>query len=194
MVATIPILAWGAVCSVWGVLLLSQAVAARRGLLLRPAPAGELPDPMPSVFVVVAARDEADTIARCANAILRQDYPASALRLVVVDDRSSDGTAAVVERLSSEDPRVRLVRVGQLPAGWMGKSHALWHGTRGADADWLSFTDADCRLEACAVRTAVLEARRRHAQLLSLWPRDAAVGFWEHLIIPLCGGIVALWY
>ena len=188
------IIAWGALCSVWGVLLLSQTLAVRGGLLLRPAPAGDVPDPVPSACVVIAARNEGRAIVACVRAILAQDYPAASLEVVVVDDRSDDDTAACVDTLAREDPRVRLVRVDHLPPGWMGKSHALWCGTRTVRADWILFTDADCTLDPPAVRTAVLEARHHGAQLLSLWPRNAAAGFWEHLLIPLCGGIIALWY
>ena len=162
--------------------------------MLAPAKSDQSPSILSTVCVVVAARNEAAVIGQWIRGILAQDYPADRLDVVVVDDRSTDATGELVEAAARVDPRVRLVRVERLPAGWMGKSHALWRGTRDIRAEWLLFTDADCQLDPAAVRTAILEAQSRGVRLLSLWPRNAAGGFWEHLVIPLCGGVIALWY
>ncbi|MFQ5412125.1 MAG: glycosyltransferase [Phycisphaerae bacterium] len=184
-------------CIVWTGLLIWQYRARRGGLFLSARPYCASADcaeqmDIATVCVVVPARNEAADLASCMTSILSQDYPA--LSLLLVDDRSEDETAAIAESFAHSDPRVRVERIETLPPGWMAKSHALWRAARLARSDWLLFIDVDCRLEPSAVTTVVEEARRRGVEMLSLWPRQACGGFWEHLLIPLCAGIIALWY
>ena len=188
---------WAGVCSVWFVLLIAQRRVCRDRLILEPDASGDPPveagvTSWPSIAVIVPARNEAPTLDACIQSLLNQDYPD--LRIVIVDDRSRDATFDAAQRIAGRDPRVRVERVTELPAGWMGKSYALWTGSRAVDADWLLFVDADCTLHPRAVRAAVADALRRCVDLLSLWPRHDARTFWEHMLIPLCGGIIALWF
>lgn len=193
----IIISAWSGICSVWAGILMLQFQVRRAGMFpaARPyrRPDGSSgTDDVESVCVVIPARNEAANLSACLTRVLAQDYPA--LSVVLVDDRSEDVTAAIAESIARTDSRVRVERVTALPPGWMGKSHALWQATRLVDSDWLLFTDVDCRLDRFAVTTAVEEARRRGVEMLSLWPRQADGGFWEHMLIPLCAGIIALWF
>jgi len=184
---------WGAVSSVWSVLLVAQHLARHRGLMVRPLPAlAEIRSPLPAVAVIVPARNEEAAIDGCLRRVLEQDYPA--LEVLLIDDRSEDATVAIAQRLAQSDPRLSIHRIDQLPSGWLAKSHALWSGSQTIEAEWLLFIDADCAMHPAAVRTAVAEAGMRSADGLTLWPRNAAVTFWEHLLIPLCAGIIALWY
>ena len=107
----------------------------------------------PRVSIVVAARDEARSIETAARAMLAQDYPD--LEVVVVDDRSSDGTGAILDRLANDHPRLRVIHVTELPPGWLGKNHALEVGAEQASGHWLLFTDADVHLHPDAVSRAV---------------------------------------
>lgn len=188
---------WLGICAIWAGLLVAQVTARRRGVFLEASPRGlenrETPGvPWPTVCVVIPARNERRQIADCLGSVLAQDYPALEVR--VVDDRSEDGTGAVVARIAESDSRVVLTRNDGLPRDWLGKSHALWHGTRGLSCEWILFIDADCLLAPCALRVAVDEASRRNAGLLTLWPRMRAESFWEHVLIPLCAAIISLWY
>ncbi len=186
---------WGAICNVWLGLIIAQRRARRDGLLLEVAEEGPLPSPphdRPSVCVVIAARNESAGLVDCVRHVLEQDYPNLSVR--VIDDRSEDDTYEVAKQIAQTDCRVNVQRVETLPAGWMGKSHALWQGTRSADAEWFLFIDVDCTLKANAIACAVEEACDRGADFLTLWPQQAAGGFWEHATIPLCGGIIALWF
>lgn len=113
-----------------------------------------LPDAaLPSVSIVVAARDEAARIEPAVRSLLAIDYPR--LSLVVVEDRSSDGTGEILDRVASEDPRLRVLHLTSLPPGWIGKCHALARGEEAAGGEWILFTDADVVLAPDAVRRAV---------------------------------------
>ncbi len=160
------------------------------------AAAAPPPGGWPAVSLVVAARDEAATIAAALRTWLAQDY--AALEIVIVDDRSRDGTLAVVEEVlageqasgteaahaASGGPSVRCLRVDELPEGWLGKVHAQSRGAALGHGAWLLFVDADVRLVPSAVRTAVAAALRADADHLALLPRfDAPRGWAGHLVL-----------
>jgi chlorobactene glucosyltransferase len=187
---------WGVVCNVWAVLLYAQGRAIRQGIMLtpeEPTTAEPIRHAHESVCVVIPARNEAETIGTSLESVLTQDHPC--ISAVVVDDRSSDGTGEVAERMAQDDARLAVQRVEDLPSGWMGKSHALWTATRTIKVDWLLFIDSDCTLlHRSAIRAAITEAQKRDVAILSLWPRNLAESFWEHMLIPLCAAVMALWF
>jgi cellulose synthase/poly-beta-1,6-N-acetylglucosamine synthase-like glycosyltransferase len=120
------------------------------------------------VSVVIAARDEAEGIADTVRALLAQQ--GVALEVIVVSDRSTDGTAAVVRRLGAEDPRVRVIEVTTLPERWLGKCHACHTGAAAATGAWILFTDADCRLAPDVLARALAAAAREQADHVALTP------------------------
>jgi cellulose synthase/poly-beta-1,6-N-acetylglucosamine synthase-like glycosyltransferase len=113
----------------------------------------DLPSPPPPVSIIVAARNEDRAIEDAVRSILAVDYPA--LEAIVVDDRSTDATGAIVDRLAAEFPRLRVEHVRDLPAGWLGKNHALHRGAQRAHGDYLVFADADVIFEASAISRAI---------------------------------------
>lgn len=144
------------------------------------------------VTVIIPARNEAARIGETLKHLLADGDPA--LRVIVVDDRSEDSTGAIVAEVAEKDARVSLMRIDMLPAGWMGKSHAMWCAAKRATTDWLLFIDADCHLLPGGLAGAMDYARRNRADLLSVWPRDGSRGFWEQLLLPLCGAMIVIWY
>ncbi|MFR9731107.1 glycosyltransferase [Saccharopolyspora sp. MS10] len=109
--------------------------------------------PPAAVTVVVPARDEAAVLDACLRGIRSQSYGArdpAALRVVVVDDGSTDGTGDIARAHAAADPRVAVVRVEGPPPGWTGKVHAMHAGVEAAGApeagEWLLFVDADTAL------------------------------------------------
>lgn len=114
----------------------------------------------PSVSVVVAARNEERGIEEALRSLLALDYPD--LEIVVVNDRSTDGTGAILDRLHGQHPALHRVDVTDLPPGWLGKNHALAVGAAAARGDLLLFTDADVVFAPSTVRRAVtlMEAER----------------------------------
>ncbi|HSN69548.1 MAG TPA: glycosyltransferase, partial [Thermoanaerobaculia bacterium] len=151
-------------------LLLLFAIESTLGSLtmrsLRDLPDGG--DSWPMVSVVVAGRDEELSVEDAMRSLLALDYPH--LEVVAVDDRSADGTGEILRRIASEDPRLRPVTIRELPAGWLGKNHALHAGAAAARGELLLFTDADVIFEPSALRRAVRYMRERQLELLTASP------------------------
>jgi glycosyltransferase involved in cell wall biosynthesis len=151
--------------------------ATRRGL----AAMVKLPDTAavrsewPKLSVIIAACDEAESIERATRAKLSSDYPN--LELVLVDDRSSDDTGRIADDLAKLDPRVKVVHVRELPAGWLGKVHALERGVEAASGDWLLFSDADVELEATCLSRVMSEVLERNAEFAAMPPQLLSSSF-----------------
>lgn len=143
-------------------------------------------DSTSAVCVIVPARDEGGNIANCVNSLLGQRLVD--LRVIVVDDESSDDTAAIVAAMAENDPRVTLIEAQPLPPGWKGKVHACCSGLAAASAgiEWLCFMDADVTAHPAAIASAVASAEESGLDLLSLMPRQDLQSFAERLIMP-CG-------
>jgi len=114
---------------------------------------------LPTLTILAAAKDEEARVEGSARSLLRQDY--TRLTVLVVDDRSTDGTGAILDRLATEDPRLRVDHVRELPETWIGKCHALAHGAERTDSEWILFMDADVSLQPDAARRAVSLAVRQ---------------------------------
>lgn len=98
-----------------------------------------------SVSVIVAARNEEQHLRRCLNALISQSYPPELVEIVVVDDRSEDGTARIVRDAQTRCDRIKLVQVKALLPGLTGKKNALTQGIQQSHGEILCITDADCR-------------------------------------------------
>jgi glycosyltransferase involved in cell wall biosynthesis len=133
------------------------------------------------VSVLIPARDEAKGIRAAVESVLASR--AVELEVIVMDDASTDDTAAIVEAMSAHDPRVRLERAPALPPGWNGKQHACWALAAAARHDILCFVDADVRLrpEALARMAGFLEGNA----LVSGFPRQVTGTWMEWMLLPL---------
>jgi glycosyltransferase involved in cell wall biosynthesis len=109
-------------------------------------------DTCPPLSVIAAARNEARRIEVALTSLLHLDYPA--LEIIIVNDRSTDETGAILERLAGRYPRLRIKHILELPAGWLGKNHALYLGAAEASGSLLLFTDADVVFEPTTLRRA----------------------------------------
>lgn len=158
-----------ATLAVWLVAARELVIGGRRIATLAeidaPRPAG----PPPRVSVVIAARDEAAHLEAALRSVLALDLPE--LEVVAVDDRSSDGTGALLDALARGSQRLTVVHVTALPEGWLGKNHALAAGARAARGDWLLFTDADVHFAPDALARALAVAEAEGLDHLALGPR-----------------------
>ena len=138
----------------------------------------------PRASVLVAMKDEEALAERCVRSILAQQYPD--LELIVINDRSQDATADILDRLALEVGLTH-VRVHEVPEGWGGQNHAFHCGAQAATGAFLVFTDADCRFESeRTVAMAIAEARAEKVGLLTLIPRMEAPTGWEKIYLPVC--------
>ncbi|MTK03681.1 glycosyltransferase family 2 protein [Micromonospora sp. CP22] len=139
-----------------------------------------------TVAVLLPLRDEADRVTPCLRALLAQ-RAVPGLRVMVLDDGSTDGTADVVRAIVADDPRVTLLTGVTPPPGWLGKPHACWQlATRVAEpVTALVFVDADVVLDPYAVAAAVTELRAAGATLLSPYPRIVVRSAADRLVQPL---------
>ncbi len=156
-----------------------------------PKPADVSVADAPSLRVYVAAHNEQDRIEACLERLLTQNY--EPLRVTVVNDRSDDSTAARVRGVMDHESRVDLVEVTELPAGWIGKTHALAKATTGADADYLLFVDCDCRLVPGAIAGVMSKVTGESLDYLSLWPRLVLESAAEKLLTPPVCWLLGLW-
>jgi chlorobactene glucosyltransferase len=136
----------------------------------------------PLLSVVVPARNESATIETVVRSVLASTY--APLELLVVDDRSTDDTAAIVLGLAAEDDRLRLVSGEPLPDGWYGKPWACLQGYRSARGQLLLFTDADTRHQPELLARAVGALRAEGADLVTVAPHQRCESFWERVVMP----------
>jgi glycosyltransferase involved in cell wall biosynthesis len=120
----------------------------------------------PSVSIVVTALNEAHTIAPALQSLLAIDYPK--LEVIVINDRSTDATPQILERMATEHPALRVLHIDFLPAGWLGKNHALQRGAEIANGEYLLFTDADVLFAPDAVSRAAACCRSAQLDHLTL--------------------------
>lgn len=168
----------------------SRGLRADESMRLRPDPSIATPTDFPSLTVYVAAHNEEPRIGACLKRLLGQNYPS--LRVVVVNDRSGDGTADVVRDAMKSDDRVELVEIEQLPKGWVGKTHALAVATRGASADYLLFVDCDCRLVPGSIAATMRKVIDERLDFVSLWPMLELNSTSERLITPAVSWLLGL--
>lgn len=157
----------------------------------RPAPRSGTPRPT-SVTVCIPARNEEDNIEACIRSALAagDDPGAPELKVLVYDDQSDDRTPEILERLCSEDPRVRTVPTRKLPDGWNGKQHACERMGEAAETEWLLFTDADVRFSTDMLRRSMLARERLDAELISTVPHEITRSPGEMLLVPLINWVL----
>ena len=148
-----------------GVALVDFAIGYRR---LRPLQHVAPSQNSPLVSIIAAARNEARGIEAALTSVLQLDYPA--LEVIVVDDRSTDGTGAILDRLARLHPRLAVKHISALPEGWLGKNHALHLGAEAASGELLLFTDADVVFEPTTIRRAVGFMEREELDHLTAIP------------------------
>jgi hypothetical protein len=114
----------------------------------------------PSVSILFAARDEAEKLPAALETFLALDYPK--FDVIAVNDRSEDATENILQSAARKGPRLTVIEISSLPAGWLGKPHALQEAFEHSTGEWLIFTDADVHFEPDVLRLAIALAEQRH--------------------------------
>ncbi len=135
----------------------------------------------PFVSIVVPARNEERGIRRAVESFCGQDY--EDLEVIVVDDKSTDGTPEILAELQSQNANLTVISGDDPPNGWLGKPNALETGRKAAKGDWLLFVDADVVYAPDLVSRAMAFALERKVGMLILWPRFATSGVLEAVLM-----------
>ncbi len=144
---------------------------------------------LPPVSIVVAARNEEKNIAEGLTSLLNLNYPNK--KIIVVNDRSTDGTGEVLEKLKTIHPELNVTTITGLPEGWLGKNFAQYCGAMqavlpacaGATNDFILFTDADIVMDRDVLRRAVPFMLENNVDHLAIGPKAVMPGFWLNLFM-----------
>ncbi|MEA5577347.1 glycosyltransferase [Anabaena sp. UHCC 0451] len=151
---------------------------------------------LPTVCVVVPARNEADVIPISLRSLLLQDYPGN-FQVFLVDDQSTDGTANFAQGVAyavDKLPQLHIVYSADLPVGWTGKLWAMEQGIKAALKtfhetslqlpDYFLLTDADIEHDISNLHRLVAKAEAENLDLVSIMVKLRCQSFWEQLLIP----------
>lgn len=122
----------------------------------------------PSLSVIIPACNEEESIERTIKQLISQDYPH--FEVIVVNDRSTDDTGMVLERLKLQYPQLKVINNYDLPPNWLGKNYAVYQGVNEATGEWLLFTDADVVFSPNSLKITVSYALEHSLDHLTIVP------------------------
>lgn len=123
----------------------------------------------PAVAIIIAVRNEEAEVEEALHSVCNLRY--SRFRVIVINDRSTDRTPEILQRMALKNPVLEVITISQLPKGWLGKNHALYQGYRASDEEWLLFTDADVKFAPEALSKAMHYALQHDLDHLTALPQ-----------------------
>lgn len=154
-----------------GILLILKRDAIKQLSSLAEEPSHNLP----KVSIVIPARNEERNLKQALQSVLRLEYPG--LEIVVVNDRSTDETGAILEDMAKSDPRLTLLNIKSLPEKWLGKPYALHEGAQQVQGEFILFTDADIVFHPLALKKAMTHVYTNQLDHLTVFPEDTMSGY-----------------
>jgi glycosyltransferase involved in cell wall biosynthesis len=147
--------------------------------------------PLPQISVIIPARNEEANVEATLRALLATE--SVAIHIIAINDRSTDSTGAIMDRIAAETARVAaespsrltVLHITELPPGWLGKPHAMALAARQATTPWLLFTDADVLFAPDALLRALNLAEAESADHLVLFPTMILKGFGERMMLAI---------
>lgn len=164
------------VSAVYWVLVALASLRAMQAVPLIERLAPREPARWPRVSVIIPACNEEATIERALRSRLDERYPDA--EYIVVDDRSTDRTGEILDRMAAEDPRIVALHVRELPEGWLGKVHALHVALARATGRWVLFSDADVHHEPGTLRRVVAHCEQHGIDHAAVFPWVWSSSFW----------------
>jgi glycosyltransferase involved in cell wall biosynthesis len=144
----------------------------------------------PKISVIVPARDEEEQIVNGLSSLLDQDYPN--FEVIAVNDRSTDRTGQLMDRLALGQPELTILHIEELPEGWLGKTHALHRGAERATGEYLLLTDGDVVFARETLRLAMRYVQARQIDHLCLLPQALTQEYWETALTQFFGLLYVL--
>ncbi|MGR6546148.1 glycosyltransferase [Paenibacillus tundrae] len=166
--------------AIWNLSCLPKVRSLNAQRILRSASGEEI-----LVSVLIPARNETLHIQGCLESVLASDTSGFRMEVLVLDDRSEDDTAEIIQRIANQDSRVRLLQGVDLPPGWMGKSHACHRLIQEAAGQWYMFVDADVRLNPTAIRQTLAAGVEQGGGLVTGFPYQVTKTWMEKLVVPM---------
>ncbi|MDO9100539.1 MAG: glycosyltransferase [Caldisericota bacterium] len=154
--------------AVWWIFNLTVVLLCRRKVRFVKDFDDSAPPQWPRVSLIIPARNEEDGIEAAVQTRLKDEYPD--MEAILVDDRSTDTTGAIIDTLASKDPRVTPVHVTKLPPDWLGKQHAMQVGLERSTGEWVLFTDADVHVVPGCLRKAIAHSVANNLDVLAVIP------------------------
>jgi glycosyltransferase involved in cell wall biosynthesis len=133
------------------------------------------------VSVIIAARNEEESVEMTIQSLLNQTH--RELELIVVNDRSTDATGFIIEKLAEQHQRIIPIHIETLPSGWLGKNHALYKGYQVATGPYLLFADADIIFQSNTISKALTFMKKQKVDHVTIAPDMQAKGFWLQAFI-----------
>ena len=187
-----PVFFWLAICSLFLTVIctLEVVLGMRRMIALDDVPPLQREN-VPKVSVIIPACNEATTIEPALRSILSLDY--ADLEVIAVNDRSTDRTGALLERMQKQYPGLQIYDISELPEGWLGKNHALQYGAERARGEYFLFTDADIIMEKSSLTRAMHHMLENRLDHMSMFFKNIAPGgLLNALILDAGGGLMLL--
>src|ERR1700754_4790938 len=122
----------------------------------------------PSLAIIIAVRNEEDDLENALQSVCSINY--NNYRIIVVNDRSTDRTADILQSFIVRYPKLTVTTVTTLPDGWLGKNNALYQGYLSSSEEWMLFTDADIVFHPDAINKALGYVTRHQLDHLSILP------------------------
>lgn len=172
---TLPLALAALTLAAWLSIAISALLSHYRVPRLRDvAPATPDDPPLPRLSIIVTAHNEAGTMESALRSLLGLRY--DEYEVIFVNDRSTDQTGEIAERLSAGDARLKVLHIDELPSGWFGKTHAAQRGADAATGEVLLFTDADVVFAPDAAACGVRHLHRERLDHLAAAPRVTVTG------------------
>jgi cellulose synthase/poly-beta-1,6-N-acetylglucosamine synthase-like glycosyltransferase len=145
----------------------------------------------PKMSVIVPARNEEKTIEKAVRSRLKDDYPD--VEILLINDRSTDKTGEIIDKLVSEDSRVKAVHIKELPDGWVGKLFAMHTGAEHAAGEWFLFSDADVHIGKDTLKRCIAYCMKNDLGHFSIFPEflktnlilDSVISFFIKALVML---------
>lgn len=126
----------------------------------------------PAVAIIIAVRNEEEDVEKALQSICNINY--SNYRIIVLNDRSTDNTGAILAQMKVRYPAINIVTIDTLPDGWLGKNNALYQGYLNSTEEWMLFTDADIVFHPDALSKAMGYAEQNKLDHLTILPQTVS--------------------
>lgn len=136
---------------------------------------------LPSLSIIVSALNEEKDIEKALLTLVDLDYPN--LEIVAINDRSTDKTPEILDRLQAKHPYLKVYHIKELPEGWFGKNHALHLGSQYAQGEWLLFTDADVIMRRDTLIKSVSYVLENKIDHLTIYENHPRPFFWLRILL-----------